>query len=288
MLPKLLKIISISLLIYHIKIEPIKIEEDLCHNSKPRPTNEQGDSMPPIFIILHYTADCGEKDTIRYFKNPNTKVSAHYVVAPNGKITMMVDPLQQAFHAGKSFWKSYESLNQYAIGIEIVNPGWSEPNCPPCRKGITTWTEKDCIKISGSDKCWYKFTPEQIESVIELCQYLMKKYNIPQNNVIGHNDIAPERKLDPGPLFPWLLLAQKNIGISPCPEKSHNLQEVDSEKAQNFLQTIGYKADPAKHINKATLTAFQMHFRPNKIDGILDQETFDKLAEIHKNLSTNK
>ena len=265
------------------------IPKKSANTSKAR-IDLDGNLQKPTYIILHYTAQCTFSGVVKFFQQSDTKVSAHYVVGPQGEIVEMVDPELQAAHAGVSSWKDKQGLNSYSIGIEIVNPGYSEKDSEPCFKKCPEWPKESGIKIHGSDKIWYKFTPAKIEAVVQLCKYLMEKYNIPQENVIGHGDIAPGRKVDPGPLFPWSYLCQHNIGIcSDCIDKLNTVTSSnispDPDKAVEFLKRIGYKinsSDFKDPIAMAALIAFQMHFRQNLIDGILDLETYSILERVGK------
>ena len=144
-----------------------------------------------IFIIIHYTGMKNESDAIEKLCNYKSKVSSHYFIKNSGNVLNLVPDLYVAWHAGKSNWKKFKSLNKFSIGIEISNP--------------------------GHEHNYKKFTPKQILSLIKLLRYLKKKYNIKNQNILGHSDIAPNRKKDPGEKFPWQKLAKKNL----C--KWHNL-----------------------------------------------------------------
>lgn len=260
----------------------ITIQKDLTSNFDQR-INNKNQIVEPTYIILHYTANCNETSILKWFKNYVHPVSAHYLISPNGTITMTVDPKYRAWHAGESYWKGCEEMNTYAIGIEIINPGSTKQKKDPCGKDSITWSKKDCYLVTGSDNCWYPFTTQQINSLIELCKYLMKKYKISPENIIGHSDIAPGRKVDPGPLFPWRFLAENGIGMWTTNTK--NFKEIDIKNAQEYLKLVGYNNKITGILDdqtKKNLKAFQMHFRPNNIDGQLDQETFNLLANMAK------
>ena len=217
------------------------------------------------FIILHYTGMKKESDAIKRLRDPNSKVSSHYFIKKNGKVLNLVPDLYTAWHAGKSEWKKFKSLNKYSIGIEISNP--------------------------GHEFGYKKFSSKQIISLIKLLQYLIKNYNIKRENVLGHSDIAPNRKKDPGEKFPWKRLANQNL----C--NWHNLKENKIKKNRNLkikifeekiffknLFRIGYsrinyienKND--KKIN--LIKTFQRKYRQNLINGRIDQECLS----ISKNL----
>lgn len=250
--------------------------------------NKNKKSVKPEYIIIHYTANCNHKSVIDHFKSWIHKVSAHYVIQTNGTIVETVHPDHAAWHAGKSSWKNNSEMNIYSIGIELINPGFTDKNSKPCPEtNENNWTMQDCIEIEGSPNCWYAFSKKQIQSLIELCKDLIQKYHIDPYNILGHSDIAPDRKIDPGPLFPWQLLSQYGIGMwwDKLPELSiqPSIQEI-----QKKLQDFGYTIKITNKIDAQTtniIKAFQSHFRPKKIDGMLDTETIailDALLDKYK------
>jgi N-acetylmuramoyl-L-alanine amidase len=189
----------------------------------------------PNYVILHHTAQDSIGQTLKTFTLQRTQVSAHYVVAKDGKVYHMLNDYLRAWHAGSSKWGSNTDINSNSIGIEMDNNG-SEP-----------------------------FTEEQIKSLLALCQTLKKTYNIPASNFIGHADIAPQRKPDPSALFPWKILAQNGYGLW-----YDEVLEVPSVDFNPFeaLHVIGYDTSD---IN-AALVAFKRHFiqtdlRPIVTDG---------------------
>ena len=209
-----------------------------------------------IFIIIHYTGMKNELEAIKRLCDYRSNVSSHYFVKNNGEILNLVPDLYEAWHAGKSSWKHYKFLNKFSIGIEVSNP--------------------------GHEHGYKKFNSSQISSLIKLLKYLQKKYNVKNQNILGHSDIAPDRKKDPGEKFPWRKLADKNL----C--KWHNLSSAKMKKKRNMkvsffekkiffrnLKKIGYsKIDKIKdnsyEIN--VVKAFQRKFRQNLINGKIDQE----------------
>ena len=210
------------------------------------------------FIILHYTGMKNELSAINKLCNPKSKVSAHYYIKKNGEILNLVPDLYEAWHAGKSNWKKFKSLNKYSIGIELTNPGHQHG--------------------------YEKFTLKQILSLQKLLNYLIKKYKINYKFILGHSDIAPDRKKDPGEKFPWSLLAQNKLSFW------HNLKEKNikvfreielSLKEQNEfldnLSKIGYLHLSRKNFKfkkdlKFLVTAFQRRFRQNLVNGKIDKE----------------
>ena len=208
------------------------------------------------FIIFHYTGMKKESDSINKLIEFNSKVSSHYFIKKNGEILTLVPETYIAWHAGVSNWKNFKSLNKYSIGIEISN--------------------------SGHDYNYTKFTSQQIKSVLKLSKYLIKKYKIKYNFILGHSDIAPERKIDPGEKFPWQYLSKKNIGYWHTINKKILLklrnQKVSKLDESNFLKNlrkIGYTKNLTKKHNqliKMLTSAFQRRFRQELINGIIDKE----------------
>ena len=203
------------------------------------------------FIIFHYTGMKKESDSINKLIKFNSKVSSHYFIKKNGEILTLVPEPYIAWHAGVSNWKNFKSINKYSIGIEISN--------------------------SGHDYNYTKFTSKQIKSILKLSKYLIKKYKIKNNFILGHSDIAPERKIDPGEKFPWQYLSKRNIGYWHTVNKKILLklrnQKVSKLDKNNFLRNlskIGYKKNN-KLINMLT-SAFQRRFRQELINGIIDKE----------------
>ena len=208
------------------------------------------------FIVFHYTGMESEKKAIDKLLNYNSKVSCHYLIKNNGDIIKMVPENFKAWHAGFSSWKKFKSLNKNSIGIEISNP--------------------------GHEFKYKKFSKKQIYSVIKLTNYLIKKYNINSKLILGHSDIAPHRKKDPGEKFPWQFLSKYKIGIWHDLnlneiKKNRGLKINNSSKLKflNNLYKIGYprnlKINKYKY-NKIITFAFQRRFRQELIDGKIDRE----------------
>jgi N-acetylmuramoyl-L-alanine amidase len=224
------------------------------------------------FIIFHYTGMKKEFDSINRLTSTLSKVSSHYFIKNNGQIITLVPDLYIAWHAGVSSWKNYKFLNKHSIGIEISNP--------------------------GHEFNYKKFSKKQIKSILRLTKFLIKKYKIKSQNILGHSDIAPTRKKDPGEKFPWEYLSSNKIGIwhklnKKKLEKNRYLRTNDSEKNSFYknLKLIGYPTkivfkDSKISINKYTkiiTKAFQRRFRQDQINGIIDQECLmisENLAKI--------
>ena len=208
------------------------------------------------YIIFHYTGMKRETDAINKLKNFKSKVSCHYFIKTNGKILTLVPDLYIAWHAGISSWKNKNFLNKYSIGIEIHNP--------------------------GHNLNYKKFSKKQINSILKLSKFLIKKYKINKNSILGHADISPDRKKDPGEKFPWEYLSKKNIGIWHSLDQKYLLKKrkikISSKEKIKFIKnlyTIGYSKNfkilNAKYIKLIT-KAFQRRFRQNLINSIIDQE----------------
>ena len=219
-------------------------------NHSPRQTKKDKIN----FIIIHYTGMQSESESIKRLITKKSKVSTHYLINKKGTLIKMVKDNRIAWHAGKSKWKNFINLNRQSIGIELVNKGH--------RHGYENFTKK------------------QITQLILLCKFLIKKYTIKQTNILGHSDIAPLRKIDPGEKFPWQLLFKKKIGIW------HNKNKTDI-KIYNFkknnirnlffsnLHKIGYRYfDKTKSMSSdiKIIKAFQRRFRQKKVNGLVDKE----------------
>ena len=208
------------------------------------------------FVIIHYTGMKSETAAIERLCNPKSKVSSHYFIKTNGEILNLVPDNFIAWHAGKSRWKKKNSLNKDSIGIEIQNPGHSFN--------------------------YLNFSKKQIVALKILLEFLMKKYKVLKRNVLGHSDIAPERKKDPGEKFPWYSLSKQGFCLW------HKLKKKDLKKSRkislsNFdkkvfiknLNKIGYNCTRGyrNDIKQRLLTiAFQRRFRQELIDGKIDKE----------------
>ena len=219
------------------------------------------------YIIYHYTGMRSENKAIKRLTDLNSNVSCHYFIKRNGQIILMVPELYEAWHAGKSNWKKDISLNKKSLGIEISN--------------------------KGHQFGYEKFSKNQITSLIKLSKYLIKKYNIKASNILGHSDIAFERKKDPGEKFPWSYLARKKIGIW-HKMKELKLKKFRSKKISNieliifikYLSKIGYLTKNLKNNQKIKLfKSFQRRFRQNLINGKIDKESLiiaEKMSKLSK------
>tara|TARA_B100000902_G_scaffold397939_1_gene463179 strand:+ start:2188 stop:2916 length:729 start_codon:yes stop_codon:yes gene_type:complete len=207
------------------------------------------------FIIIHYTGMIKEKLAIEKLCDNKSGVSAHYFIKKNGYVINLVPDLYEAWHAGKSRWGKFKSLNKNSIGIEIQNP--------------------------GHENRYEKFTSMQITVLKKLLKGLVSSYRINKKNILGHSDIAPYRKMDPGEKFPWKNLSKYNLALW------HNLNDKkikkfrllklnkkDEKKFLKIINKIGYKFIGASKLdhNKTIIKAFQRRFRQSLINGIADKE----------------
>jgi N-acetylmuramoyl-L-alanine amidase len=206
------------------------------------------------YLILHYTETETAFEALRLLQggDPDHQVSAHYLVDVDGSVTRLVDESMRAWHAGKSSWEGEDDINSYSIGIEIQNPGHKYGYEP--------------------------FSKEQMKAVIELCKGIIEQHKILPAHVLAHSDIAPERKTDPGELFPWQALAEQGIGLWP------EAGEHEPADVGEILTKYGYD----KRVDLKTLTtAFQRHFEPEVFAtpenvGVATANTVKKLQSLMK------
>ncbi|MDA8831846.1 N-acetylmuramoyl-L-alanine amidase [Candidatus Pelagibacter bacterium] len=211
------------------------------------------------FIIFHYTGMKSESDALKRLTEIQSEVSCHYLIKNNGEIVKIVPDLYIAWHAGKSSWKNYKSLNQNSIGIEITNP--------------------------GHEYGYKNFTQKQITTLVKLSKFLIKKYKINPKNILGHSDIAVLRKKDPGEKFPWEYLAKNKIGIWHTLNKQDllknrklKLSKIEESIFFRNLFKIGYSKTFPKNIGRnkylrELIKSFQRRFRQELVDGKIDQES---------------
>lgn len=198
-------------------------------------------TLPISMVVLHYTGMVDAASAIARLADAEAKVSAHYVVAEDGQVIRMVAEEKRAWHAGRSWWRGTTDINSASIGIEIVNPG---------------------------HEFGYRPFPEaQVDAVIELLGGIVPRYGITRGNVVGHSDVAPARKEDPGELFPWYRLARLRLAL---PRPNRNLMDPHWSDAGFLLALERFGYDVTDGV--AAIRAFQRRFRPEMIDGIIDGE----------------
>ena len=203
-------------------------------------------------LILHYTGmPCAQDARVRLC-DPNSGVSAHYLVDEDGQIQQLVSEDRRAWHAGVSFWKGVEDINSHAIGIEIANPGHRP------------------------------FPAVQMAAVTALCHSILSRHPIPAHGVLGHSDVAPTRKEDPGEFFDWAGLAEAGIGLWPSQSPTKRGRTVPDTAVIAALAEIGYSPPPSLTATETTaiLRAFQRHFLPSKITGQADGLTRQRILDV--------
>ena len=215
-------------------------------------------------VLLHYTGMESGEAALARLCDPIAKVSAHYVVEEDGRVFILVPEDQRAWHAGVSFWAGDRDINGLSIGVEIVNPGHE-------------WG--------------YRAFPErQISAVIDLLDDIRGRWTIPDGRILGHSDVAPDRKMDPGEFFPWERLAGRGHGIWAAPAicAGENLKVGDDGAAvaqlQSELAVLGYEQLANGRFDSATaarVVAFQRHWVQSRVDGVADGTTFARVRALN-------
>lgn len=220
-------------------------------------------TAPPDILVLHYTGMKTGPEALDRLRDPQAKVSSHYMVEEDGRIFRLVPEERRAWHAGASYWKGERNINGVSIGVEIVNPGHEFGYRP--------------------------FPDAQIAAVIELVSDIRSRWQIGDDRIVGHADVAPTRKDDPGELFPWKRLAEAGHGlwVEAPPAPGLPLTEGEESTAVFALQAgftrLGYDLPPSGRFDadtKAVVTAFQRHWRQAKVDGIADGQTRAQLIAL--------
>ena len=232
----------------------------------PSPNHgERSDGRRPDMILLHYTGMVDADSALALLCGSDSNVSAHYFVFEDGRIVQMVPEMRRAWHAGKSEWAGETDINSRSIGIEIVNP--------------------------GHDHGYPDFPKRQIAAVTALCRSIQTRHTIAPARVLAHSDVAPARKQDPGEKFPWRTLYESGVGHWVKPAPIVNFGQVlapgsrgDAVVAlQKSLREYGYGIEAKGEFDSNTLevvTAFQRHFRPERVDGHADPSTRSTLQEL--------
>jgi N-acetylmuramoyl-L-alanine amidase len=224
--------------------------------------DERPSSMPIDMIVLHYTGTPTAEAALARLRDPDVRVSAHYLVEEDGGVWRLVDERRRAWHAGVSHWRGMSGLNSRSIGIELVNP--------------------------GHDGGYGPFPALQMAVVCDLCLELLSRHRIPARNIVAHSDIAPERKQDPGELFDWEGLAQNGVGLWPAavPDLGTGGAVRDAAGLRDVraaLAAIGYRVAPKGALDPAlaaVLRAFQRHWRPEAMTGQADAGTLARLLAV--------
>lgn len=205
--------------------------------------------VPVDMLVFHYTGMISAEAALERLCDVEAEVSAHYMIEEDGAIWALVDEGQRAWHAGVAQWRGESNINARSIGIEIVNPGHEFGYCA--------------------------FTHMQMQAVRALAKEILSRHAIPARNVVGHSDVAPTRKTDPGEFFDWQGLAAEGIGLWPI-EADH--LELDAGVLSAALAFIGY--DTSDYA--AALKAFQRHFRPERVTGRIDAETARRIIGLQQ------
>ncbi len=230
----------------------VPIRERTSPNHAPRHDPPRID-----MLVLHYTGMPSAAAALERLCDPQARVSAHYLVEEDGAVWRLVCESCRAFHAGVSCWAGERDLNHVSIGVEIVNPGHE-------------WG--------------YRLYPKpQMLAVEELCSDILSRHPIPAHRIVGHSDIAPDRKIDPGELFDWPGLANAGIGIWPPSTSACSHRSFDRDRALADLAAIGY----CLAAEAAAIAAFQRRFRPVRVDGIIDCATAARLVEVRAGYARN-
>ncbi|GAB0117310.1 N-acetylmuramoyl-L-alanine amidase [Acidisoma sp. 7E03] len=228
------------------------MKERASPNHDARPADQ-----PIDILMLHYTGMQTSQAAIDRLCDPEARVSSHYVVEEDGTIWRLVPEVRRAWHAGISFWRGHETLNGRCIGIEIVNPGHE-------------WGYRP-------------FPAVQMAAVAELARGILGRHPIPARNVVGHSDVAPDRKEDPGELFDWPWLAAQGVGLWPDFPDAIPEAAVDEAALRQDLAVFGYPVPPPDAGAQAFATllrAFQRHWRPAAVTGEADAETALRAAVL--------
>lgn len=221
------------------------------------------------FVVVHYTNASLERSLQLLTRG---EVSSHYLIGDDKGATIykLMDENVRAWHAGESEWNGRTWLNSSSIGIEIVNPGF---------------------KDTPTGRVWYPYTEDQVQSLMVLLKDISKRHGIKPRDIIGHSDIAPLRKLDPGPLFPWKRLAAEGLGLWPNEQSVARQQMLFAEQLPSIswfqaqLARLGYATPQTGELDVATrhvIAAFQMHFRPARFDGTPDAQTAALLLVLNQ------
>lgn len=220
----------------------------LINRTVPSPNWDER-SLPVSMVVLHYTGMRSADEALERMCDSEAKVSAHYMIDTDGTVTSLVPETKRAWHAGKSYWRGVTDINSASVGIELVNPGheWGyEP-----------------------------FTDDQMVALMPLMADILDRYDIPRANVVGHSDIAPARKMDPGELFDWQRLAQLHLAME-IPKARIALFYDNPSAFYLALERYGYDISDGR----AAVRAFQRRWRPGRIDGEVDGQIGAILFEL--------
>lgn len=252
------------------------VEASMKNSSSPNFDNRvppPGCDQPVIdTMVLHYTGMQTAQEALARLCDPQAQVSAHYLIEEDGTLHQLVDPKKRAWHAGVSSWQGREGLNHTSIGVELVNP--------------------------GHEFGYRAFPDAQIECLLILLAKLKDRFSIPTSRFIGHSDIAPDRKQDPGELFPWKVLAAQGFGVWPnstTKDKTilakKGIVGTEVDWLNQSLSAIGYSVPVQAEFSSITetaLVAFQRHWRPSVVNGLLDVETKTAMQDVEQQIEADK
>lgn len=215
--------------------------DPLVHRDAPSPNRDER-TLPISMVVIHYTEMDGADAALERMCDPQAKVSAHYLITEAGEVVRLVPEDQRAWHAGVSFWRGNRDVNSASIGIELDHPGHALGYRP--------------------------FADAQIDALVPLVHRMMQQYDIPRANVVGHSDVAPARKVDPGELFPWNRMAEYRLCLA-RPQRLDLGDPFPNEGAFYLaLERYGYDITDGRK----AVEAFQRRWRPENIDGVIDGE----------------
>ena len=215
--------------------------DELVHQVRPSP-NFDDRAAPISMLVLHYTEMKPVETALERLTDPEAKVSAHYLISEEGEVTQLVPEDKRAWHAGLSYWRGHKDVNSASVGIELDHPGHANG--------------------------YRDFADAQFEALVPLVARIVKRYDIPRANVVGHSDVAPARKIDPGELFPWDRLAE--YGLCLAKPKKLDLGDPFHNDFAFMLALERYGYDITE--GKKAVEAFQRRWRPELIDGQIDQQ----------------
>jgi len=216
------------------------MNEELVHRELPSPNWDER-ALPVTMVVLHYT-EMEREAALQRLTDPEAKVSAHYFISEEGEVVRLVDEDKRAWHAGASYWRGHKDVNSASIGIELDHPGHA---------------------LGYRD-----FAETQIDALVPLLHDIVRRHDIPRANVVGHSDVAPARKTDPGELFPWSRLAEYRLCL-PRPGKLDLGDPFSNDGAFYLaLERFGYDITEGRK----AVEAFQRRWRPERIDGVIDGE----------------
>jgi len=225
--------------------------------ARPSPNFNERVGGAVDMLVLHYTGMISREHAMARLCDPKSRVSAHYLIDEAGNVYQMVAEEHRAWHAGVSFWAGSRDINSRSIGIELVNP--------------------------GHDLDYRNFPQRQMEALAQLCLQIMSRHPVPASRVLGHSDVAPGRKRDPGEKFDWAWLAWQGVGAWPVQVHFNAALAPDILELQQCLSRFGYEI-PQTGIygtqTRAVITAFQRHFRSERVDGVADAHCLAILKQL--------